>query len=261
MDLKTIRFACRDRVATVTLARPHVLNAISVEMLDELERVFADAAANDSVRVVVIRGEGRAFCAGADLSAVGDAVANGGGSDPFLSRIATVLGGLRNMPKPVIAAINGIALGGGLELALCADIVVASDAAKIGDGHVRFGVIPGAGGTAILPRILGPVVAKYLLFTGEAVPAVELAHTGLLAAVYPADRFDEKLVALAERIAEKSPLGLRVIKRLVAEGLETSVTGALELELEANKRYSTSEDMKEGARAFAEKRKPLFLGR
>ena len=261
MTYRLIEFAREQNVARIRFARPEALNAISSEMLSELDRALDEVERDSALRVLVLSGKGRAFCAGADLRGIGQDGSAGRTTAGFITRIQAVMNRVRNLNLPVVAGLNGTTTAGGLEFALCADIIVAAEGARIGDGHVNFGVIPGAGGAALLPRIVGPIIAKYLLFTGEALIARDLAHTGLLAKIYPDETFEAELSALAARIAEKSPLGLKIIKRLVGDASMMSASDALRLEIEANETYSTSEDMREGLVAFAEKRKPVFVGR
>lgn len=262
MNYQTLSVATTNRVAWITLNRPEVLNALSVSMLMEIEEVLDRLAKEDEVRVLVISGAGRAFCAGADLTGVADEASDEAPAKPFLEYVQHCFLKLRAMPKPVIAAINGIAMGGGLELAMCCDILVAADDAKIADAHANVGVLPGAGGCAVLPRLVGPAFAKYMVFSGETVMAPELHRLGLIAKLFPRDGLVEGTRALAERIAEKSPLGLRHMKRLIDQGLEqASVSTALSMELVANAGYGHSHDFAEGMAAFAERRKPAFKGR
>jgi enoyl-CoA hydratase len=258
---KSITYTCHEGVAWITLARPHALNAISLAMLGELERVLSEVEGDDTARVLVLTGQGRAFCAGADLKGLSENGTAGGTPEAFVRQIQETMRRLRALAIPVVAGLNGITMAGGLELALCADIIIAAESAKIGDCHVNFGVIPGAGGTAVLPRIVGPIVSKYLLMTGDALPATALAHTGLIAKVFPDRMFEAELSALAARIAEKSPLGLKIIKGLAQDAPLLAIEDALKREIEANAAYAHSEDMREGLAAFAAKRKPIFVGR
>jgi enoyl-CoA hydratase len=243
-------------VTWITLNRPDALNTLTHGSLDEIGAVLDAAEKGDGTRVIVITGAGRAFCAGADLTSVGD------DSIPFLERIQELLLRVQTLPLPVIAAVNGVTMGGGLELACSADIVLAASGARIGDGHANVGVIPGAGSASVLPRLIGPGLAKYLLFTGDTLRAEDLHRAGLVAQVFPAEGFRDAVAAVAARIAAKSPLGLSTVKRLVAQGLEQpTVAAAMRLELDANVTYTRSYDMAEGVRAFREKREPRFLGR
>ncbi|MHB2266309.1 enoyl-CoA hydratase/isomerase family protein [Aliihoeflea sp. 2WW] len=258
MRFETIDYVEDGLVGWLTLSRPEALNALSSEMLLEIERILDGMSG--SVRVLVITGKGRAFCAGADLHSVGRSLDGSLDLPRFIKNCQGLFARLRALPFPVIAGINGAAMGGGLELALSADIIVASDTALIGDGHANFGVIPGAGSCAILPRIVGPVVAKYLQFTGSTMNADELRQAGLVAKVWSADDFEARLRALAASIAEKSPLALAHMKRLSNASADQSVESVLDLEMEANTVHVTSQDMREGLAAFAEKRRPVFKG-
>jgi enoyl-CoA hydratase/carnithine racemase len=261
---RTIRFEPRGPAAWITLERPEVMNSLSPELLGELDAALAAAGSDAGIRVVVVTGSGRAFCAGADLSFALDALAGGEGGAAliaFVERAAAVLSRLEALPKPVIAAVNGLALAGGLELVLCCDLVVAAESARIGDVHANYGLLPGAGGAVRLARKIGPTRAKHLLFTGEMVPASELVTAGLVNSVVPDGELVSAVDKLVGAIAEKSPLGLGAMKRLVAEGLEQPLDAALRLERDALAAHVQSQDLREGLAAFREKRKPRFEGR
>jgi enoyl-CoA hydratase len=260
MSSRGIALDKADGIAWLTLARPEALNALSLTMLDEIDAAISDVQGDGQTRVLVITGQGRAFCAGADLKGVSELLTKEGPA-AFLTRVQGVLGHLRALPMPVVAGLNGITMAGGLELAMSADIIVAADTAKIGDGHSTFGMLPGAGGSAVLPRLVGPVLANYLLFTGEAMSAEELLRAGLIAKIYPAATFAADLRALAERIAGRSPLGLRLTKQLARAAETETVEEVLGREVDANISYAASHDIREGMAAFAERRKPRFLGR
>ncbi|WP_321886174.1 enoyl-CoA hydratase/isomerase family protein [Burkholderia cenocepacia] len=261
MEYTAIELRRENRVAWLTLSRPEALNALSPDMLDEIAHALETVTGDGDTRVLVVTGAGRAFCAGADLKGVGASTAEGDGPLGFLANVHRVFESVRTLPMPVIAAVNGLAMGGGLELAMHCDIVVAAESAKLADAHANFGVIPGCGGAALLPRLIGPAYARYLLFSGDSVPAAELYRIGFIAKLFAPGALVTGTQALAERIAEKSPLGLRITKRIVAEGLEQAdLAGALKLELEANVEYGKSYDMNEGMAAFAQRRKPQFRG-
>lgn len=179
MQYETISFEIRGAGAWITLNRPKDMNAISLEMLDELEAALSECQSNTDIRVVVLTGSGKAFCAGADLKGVMASLKDSeGGKKDFLDRCDDIFGLLRRIGKPVIAALNGLTLAGGLELTMCCDLVFAAENAKIGDAHSNFGVFPGAGGAAVLPRKVGINRAKYLLFTGDFLTAAELEKYG-----------------------------------------------------------------------------------
>ena len=256
-----IDFTLRGPTAWITLNRPADMNALNRAMLDALETALQDAETNDEIRVLVLTGAGRAFCAGGDLKEV----LNGAGAEPgeadFLDRAEAVFNRLRRFPKPTIAAVNGLALAGGLELTLACDLVVAAESAKLGDAHANFGVFPGAGGAAVLARKLPLNVAKYLLFTGEALPADELRTWGLVNDVVPDGQLHDTVERLAARLAEKSPLVLTRMKRVANESSDKTLDDALRQELSELRRHMRSYDIQEGLRAFSEKRKPQFRGR
>lgn len=261
MSYQTIELQIQSRVAWVSLNRPQALNAITKPMLAELSEVMDRilAVGPEEVRVLVISGRGRAFCAGADLQAVQESLQTG---PSMPEAIQTALRRLRKLPLPVIACVNGLAMGGGLELAMHCDIVVAAETAKLADAHANVGVLPGAGGAALLPRLIGPVFAKYMVFSGDAVPASELHRLGLIAKLFAPEELEGGTRQLAERIAQKSPLGLARMKRLIDDGLEqANLDTALAMELSANELHAFSEDYAEGLAAFHEKRAPRFTGR
>lgn len=245
-----------DDVLTITLNRPEALNAITQEMVDAMNALL-DAAEADGTRVIVLTGAGRAFCAGADLIAVG---ADPVGSTKFLADLQALFVRLAAFPMPVIAAVNGTAMGGGTEFILACDFAVAADSAKVGDGHTNVGVIPGGGGATILPQRVPLAIAKYVVYTGDRLTAQQWLQYGLFAEVVADAELLERVAALAAKLAAKSPLALREIKGLMSHGPLDHQTG-LALELEASARYASSEDMAEGLAAFAEKRPPRFTGR
>jgi len=243
-------------VLTITLNRPEALNAITPAMVARMGALL-DTAEADGTRVIVITGAGRGFCAGADLLAVG---ADPVGSTRFLADLQALLVRLAGYPMPVIAAVNGTAMGGGTELILAADFAIAAESARVGDGHTNVGVIPGGGGATILSQRVPLAVAKYVVYTGDRLTAQQWLQYGLFAEVVTDTELLERVAVVAERLAAKSPLGLREIKSLMSHGPLDHATG-LAMELDASRRYSSSEDMAEGLAAFAEKRPPRFTGR
>ncbi len=248
-------------VAWITLNRPDAMNAINLEILDKYEQLLPKIAVDDSVKVLVITGNGRAFCAGADLKEILASTNGPAGETDFIDRLTVnVLDVLRNFSKPVIAAINGITMAGGLETAMCADIVIAADSARIGDAHANYGVYPGAGGAALLPRLIPLNVAKYLLFTGETLSATQMMGYGFVNRVVSLADLPQEAQKLAELIAEKSPIALQRMKVVANASADKSRDDALQQEQVLFRRHMRSYDMQEGLSAFSEKRKPEFRG-
>jgi enoyl-CoA hydratase/carnithine racemase len=262
-NFQCIKYEQRNGAAWVTLNRPDALNAISLEVMEELDQALDAAEADPEVRVFVITGEGRAFCAGADLKRVRDATVGreSGGMDTFLAKFMAVTVRLEEFPMPVIAAVNGLALAGGLELVLCCDLVVAAESAKLGDAHANYGLVPGAGNSVRLPRKIGQTRASYLMFTAEFVPAAELVEAGLVNFVVPDNELMSAVADLVSKMSNKSPLGLARMKRLILDGMEMPRHEALRAEILTNNLHAKSEDMQEGLAAFKEKRAPVYTGR
>ena len=247
----------REGTLWLRLNRPDALNALDGALVAALDAALVSAEDDASVQSVVITGSGRAFCAGADLKALHAE----GQADNFLARLNATFNRLERLPKPVVAMVNGLALAGGLELILCCDLVLAAHSARLGDGHANHGLIPGAGASARLPRVVGPNRAKHLFFTGETVPAEALVGPGLVNEVVE----DTQLLAVTARLVAginaKSPLGLRRMKTLVHDGLQRPLDAALQLEAETLRAHLSSHDMREGLAAFQAKRPPRFTGR
>lgn len=248
--------------AWLTLNRPGAMNSINLSIIEKMEELLPQLARDDSVRVLVLTGAGPAFCAGADLKEVLASRDLPPGEADFLDRVCdNAMNPLRDFPKPVIAALNGITMAGGLELAMCCDIVVASEEAQIGDAHANFGVYPGAGGAAVLPRLVPHNVAKYLLFTGKTLSAQEMKAYGLVNEVVAAGELEQAVTDLAELLASKSPIALRRMKEVANASMDKSRDAALEHEQVMLRKHERSFDMAEGLRAFSEKRAPQFRGR
>ena len=242
------------------LERPEAMNSLNWDVVAGLEQAMDEAETTAAVRALVLTGAGRAFCAGADLSLIEGSEAEPGSFERFLEAVGETMGRLERLPLPTIAAINGHALAGGLELVLCCDLAIAAAGAKIGDAHANYGLLPGGGATVRLPRRVGPALAKQLMFTGAFLEAGELRHSGLLNDVVPAERLVPAVDELVAAIAAKSPLGLRRMKQLVGDALEQPVEVGLRAELLASSHHGRSADMAEGLAAFREKRVPQFTG-
>lgn len=251
----------QDTYAVITLNRPRALNALSTSTLKEIDRALDDLGSDTEVRAIIITGSGtRAFAAGADiaeLQALQDA------ADGYAHSHSThqLVFKMNALPKPIIMAINGYALGGGLELALGGDIILASENARLGQPEVNLGIIPGFGGTQRLPRLIGRTMALEMILTGEHISAAEALRIGLVNRVVPPDDLLPTAVGLARKIAEKGPLAISLAKRAVYEGLELSPRQGNELEMQLFGDAVGSADRKEGTSAFLEKRAPVWQGR
>jgi enoyl-CoA hydratase/carnithine racemase len=248
-------------VARLTLNRPKAMNAMNLALLAELDRCLIEIAADDAIRALIVTGSGPAFCAGADLKEVLASQKLGPGEADFLDRANLTLGRLRNFPKPVIAALNGVTMAGGLEMAMCADIVVAAESATIGDAHANFGVYPGAGGAAILPRLVPLNVAMYLLFTGKSLSAAEMKTYGFVSEVHADEGLADAALKLASQIAKKSPIALRRMKEVARFAADKTRDDALLHEAVNMRQHMRTFDFQEGLQSFAEKRAPQFQGR
>jgi enoyl-CoA hydratase len=251
----------RDAATTiVTLNRPQVLNALNVLMLGELREAFASAALDDAVRAVVLTGAGeRAFAAGADIAELGalrGAVA--GSAQARLGQALTLQ--IERLRVPVIAAINGFAFGGGLELAMACDIRVASENAKFGQPEVNLGLMPGYGGSQRTARLLGRGMAMYLCLTGEPIDAREALRVGLVEKVVPPAELLPEARRIATLLAAKAPLAVTATKRAIDEGLPLSMQAGLEIEALHFGSLVVSADFAEGTTAFLQKRRAVFTG-
>jgi enoyl-CoA hydratase/carnithine racemase len=251
----------------LTLNRPAARNGIDAGLVAAIGAALDAAESDTDVAAVVITAAGRVFCAGADLKLVAGLSAMppqqaAAGLLEFLTAVGELFDRIEAFGKPVIAAVDGLAVAGGLELVLACDIVIATAAARFGDAHANYGLLPGGGGSARLPRRVGESTAKYLMFTGRDLPAGDLAHTDLVTVLVGADTDLRSVVdACVDDIAAKSPRGIQVMKQLVRSGRDQAPPAARREELGALARHARSEDFAEGLRAFRDKRRPVFTGR
>ena len=259
MDNEQITIQEEGGVATITLNRPQVMNAFNFALLRALEDTMAELRFRKDIRVIIITGAGdKAFCAGADLkerSTLSQVQVK-----EFIYTIRNLFTSIENLNKPVIAAINGVALGGGTELALACDIRLASDSASMGLTETRLAIIPGAGGTQRLPRLIGRSKAKELIFTGRRINAHEALDIGLVNQVCSRSELLQKCHDMAAMICESGPLAVEQAKYAINNGLETDLTTGLAIESNAYWLLIPTEDRLEGLAAFKEKRKPAFKG-
>jgi len=256
MSYTTILTETRGRVGLITLNRPQAMNALNRTLLSELVSALTAFDSDEAVGAMVITGSQRAFAAGADIKEMAEASA----VEMLTSSFVELFDGIRNVRKPVIAAVSGYALGGGCELAMSCDMIVASETAKFGQPEVTIGVIPGAGGTQRLTRAVGKALAMEMVLNNRMLTAGEAAQFGLVNRVVPVERFLEEAMALASEVAGRAPLAVRLGKEAVNKAFELSLTEGLEAERRAFYMLFATEDQKEGMKAFVEKRKAEWKG-
>jgi enoyl-CoA hydratase/carnithine racemase len=260
MTTDTILYAVSDGIATLTLNRPEVMNALNFDIVRALDERLQAIRFDPEIRVVVITGAGeKAFCAGADLKERTNLSPEQ--VKAFLFLLRRVFEEIEQYAKPVVAAINGVAFGGGLEMALAADIRLAADNAVVGLTETRLAIIPGGGGTQRLPRLIGKGKAKELIFTGRRISAAEALSIGLLNQVCPPDQLQAEAHSLAAEICQGGPIAVQQAKYAINAGLESDLHTGLAIEANAYQICIPTEDRLEGLAAFKEKRKPVYKGR
>ncbi|HLA24906.1 MAG TPA: enoyl-CoA hydratase-related protein [bacterium] len=257
MTYQNITVTTGDGYAVVTLNRPNVLNALNQATMDELVQALESIERDEQVRCVVLTGAGRAFAAGADIKEMAGASA----PEMLAGYRFQQWERIRKVTVPLIAAVNGIALGGGCELAMLCDMIVAAETAQFGQPEINLGIMPGAGGTQRLTRAIGKVRAMEMVLTGRPIPARQAEALGLVTKVVPAEAVLDEAVALAKEIAAKPPIAVRLAKEAVLKAFDTTVEGGLDYERKAFYLLFATEDRTEGIQAFLEKRKPVFRGR
>jgi enoyl-CoA hydratase len=260
MEKEFVRCQIEEGIAIVTIDNQPALNALSGPVLSQLDQTFTALAKNQEVKGVIITGGGeKSFVAGADISeflkVTGDTAVE------FMTRGQRIFNKIESFDRPVIAAINGFALGGGNEISLCCDIRIAAENAIFGQPEVNLGIIPGYGGTQRLPRLIGPGKAKEVIFADERINAQEALRIGLVDRVVPKGQAVEEAKKLLKKIITKGPLAIKMAKKAINEGLKMSLREGLDLEAECNGVCFSSEDKDEGAKAFLEKRPANFKGK
>lgn len=270
MEYKDLLYEKKNGIAKITLNRPDSFNAFSYDMLKSWHLALLDADQDEDVRVILLTGAGKAFCAGGDIKSMrsGKGFLHGNTSDQelvaldykkclweIIHRIPLTL---ESMEKPVIAAINGPAMGAGLDMALMCDIRIASEKAVLAESYINVGLVPGDGGAFFLPRLVGLAKALELLLTGDSIDANEALRIGLVNKVVPSAELEEKSWAMAQKIAQKSPQAARFIKRLIYQGLDSNLKTALDAVSSHMAIIACTEDHKEALTAFLEKRNPEF---
>ncbi len=256
--MSLVRFELRGAVGVITLDRPPV-NALSGELVVDLAVAISNAA-DPGVRAVVVTGSPH-FAAGADIAGFKKLMESGGTGAELGVHLGEVLAQLEALPKPIVAAVRGYALGGGLELAMACDLRMLSEGAKVGQPEIKLGVIPGAGGTQRLPRLVGVGRARDIVYTGRMVDAAEAHRIGLADRVVPDATLDEAALAWAQELADGPTVAIATAKRVIAGGWDGSLTEGLALEAEGFRAVFGTADAVEGVNAFLEKRTPRFTGR
>lgn len=257
MEYKNIIFALKDGIATITFNRPEVLNALNKELLQELSTTLDEIEENEDIRALVLTGAGeKSFVAGADIKEL--VKFNALQAKNFAETGQIVLNKFQALPIPVVAAVNGFALGGGCEIALACDFVYASENAMFGLPEINLGLIPGLGGTQRLPRLTGKNMAKEMIFTGKMLSAAEAMEIGIVNRVFPEESLMEETFKVAGIIASKGKVSLRAAKHAINNGMNVDIRTGCSIEIDAFALCFTSPDAKEGASAFLEKRTPDF---
>lgn len=256
MPQEFVKIQKQDSVAILTLNRPEKLNALSPEMLKSVAEALESLDADQAVRVIVLHGGERAFAAGADI----EAMAKASPVDIYLRNTRVFWQRIWAIDKPVIAAVNGVAFGGGCELAMGCDLIVAGESARFGQPEIKLGIMPGAGGTQRLARAIGPYRAMEMVLTGEPISAKEAYAAGLVNRVVTDDKVLDEALALAKVIAERPAMAVRLARKALRYGIERTMLEGMEIERRNYRLVYDTEDQKEGMQAFLEKRPPNFKG-
>ena len=261
MNYQNLILKKEDGVPPITLNRPEKLNAMNTEMTYELIQVSREVGEDESVKAVIITGAGRGFCSGADLSSGDFKITSPSAAAKLLEPVRTLITGIREMPKPVIAAVNGPAVGGGCSVALACDIIIASERARFGLSFVLRGLHPDFGETYLLPWMIGAAKANELILTGRIIDASEADKIGLISRVVPEDQLESVTRELAMTLARGASLALSMAKASINKVLQIDLTTVLECEARAQSILMMSEDFRESTAAFLEKREPVFKGK
>ena len=255
MAYENIIFEKEESIAIITFNRPEAMNALNNQTRAEFGQAIEDVAMDDAIKVLILTGSGKAFVAGSDIKEFNE-------TTPFAAHNIKRLGEMvEKLEKPVIAAVNGFCLGGGNEIAMGCDIIIASEKAKFGQTEINIGIIPGGGGTQRLPRLIGVCRAKELIYTGDIIRAEEADRLGLVNRVVPMDELMPAAKELAKKIAAKSAAALKLAKTAINRGMQTNLESGLKYEYELYSLSLSLEDKLEGVNAFLEKRAPKFVGR
>lgn len=253
---ETIKYETKDGIVLITVNRPQALNALNPQVLDELYKAFEQFEADENADVAILTGEGRSFVAGADIVAMSTMSTLEGRNLGIKGH--KLMNYMENIEKPIVAAVNGFALGGGCELAMACDIRVASSKAKFGQPEVGLGIIPGFGGTQRLPRLVGRGMAKYLIFTADTIDAQEALRIGLVEKVVEADALMDEVCGIAKKISAKAQLAIGLAKSAINDGYNLDMKIASKIEIESFGQLFSTEDQKEGMSAFLNKTNATF---
>ena len=259
MKYENILFDVEEGIATITFNRPEILNALNAESLKELSHALDEVALNEDIRVLILTGAGeKSFVAGADITEF--PTFNALTAKLFSQAGHNLMNKLQNLPIPVIAAINGYALGGGCEVAIACDFIYASENAMFGLPEINLGIIPGFGGTQRLPRLVGANMAKEIIFTGKMITAAEARAIGLVNSVWPQEALLSEVIKIAKTMASKGKVSLRAAKQAINNGIDVNLGTGCRIETDAFALCLASQDAKEGTLAFLEKREANFRG-
>lgn len=253
----------RGKTAWIRLNKPKTLNALTIQMINAFEQILAELEQDRTLCAVVVAGTERAFSAGADLKELQlrpDGAGYESGPNSFVDRLNTFLCRLEEFPLPVIAAVRGWAMAGGLEIVLACDLIIAGESARFGDAHANYGLLPGGGSSVRLPRKIGPMRAREMMFTGDSYAAADMKLAGLVTAVVNDSAVETEAGKLADRLALRSPAGLRRMKSLLLQTPEQPKAAGLHMEQLEWALHALSNDLREGISAFREKRTPQFTG-
>lgn len=255
MAYESIIFEKEENIAIITFNRPEARNAVNNQVRAEFAAAIAEVAADNEIKVLILTGSGKAFASGVDIKEFSQ-------TTPYHAHNVHRLGEMvEKLEKPVIAAVNGFSLGGGYEIAMGCDIIIASDTAKFGHPEINIGIIPGGGGTQRLPRLIGVYKTKELIFTGDIITAEEAFRLGLVNRVVPMDQLMPTAKEMAKKIATKSAAALKLAKTAINHSMQTNLESGLKYEYELYSLSLSLEDKVEGVNAFLEKRVPKFVGR
>jgi enoyl-CoA hydratase len=252
-----IKTEVRDQIGIVRLNRSDKLNALNYELMTQVIEALERFDGDQNIRCMLIAGDERAFAAGADINEMADASMIEMHYRNMFGRWVRI----KQLQKPIVAAVSGYALGGGCELLMCCDIVIASESARFGQPEINLGVIPGAGGTQRLTRAVGKAQAMDLILTGRMITAQEALAMGLISRVVPVEQWFDEAVKVCQELCQKAPVALQLAKEAVAKAFETTLTEGIEVEKKLFYMLFATDDQKEGMRAFQEKRQAIFAGR